>query len=70
LKTRDSSPNNVGQAFQPAGSPDFPVRPWGDWKVAPTGRQECLPHVRIVAEPLANFGIQGRRGYHNEDKIL
>ncbi len=38
----------VGQAFQPAGSPDFPVRCcWetGDWKVAPTGRQECLPYV-------------------------
>ena len=28
-------PNNVGQAFQPASSPDFPVRPRGDWEVAP-----------------------------------
>jgi hypothetical protein len=26
----DIAPNNVGQAFQPAGSPDFPVRPSGD----------------------------------------
>jgi hypothetical protein len=41
----DTTPNKAGQAFQPAGSPDFPVRPWGDWKVAPTGRQECLPHA-------------------------
>jgi hypothetical protein len=44
----------VGQAFQPAGAPDFPVRcsapirycagP-GDWKVARTGRLESLPYL-------------------------
>ena len=41
----------VGQAFQPAGTPDFPVRCFegtGDWKVVGTGRQECLPyHPRV-----------------------
>jgi hypothetical protein len=30
LTIRDFVPNKVGQAFQPAGSPDFPVRPLGD----------------------------------------
>jgi hypothetical protein len=37
----------VGQAFQPAGSRAFPapgIRP-GDWNVARTGRQECLPYT-------------------------
>ena len=37
--------NLVGQAFQPAGSPDFPVRCFfgtGDWKVARTRRLESL----------------------------
>ncbi len=40
-------PRNVGQAFQPAGAPDFPVRcseETGDWKVARTGGQECPPY--------------------------
>ena len=30
---------------------------WGDWKVALTGRQECLPHASSAAS-LTNFGIQ------------
>jgi hypothetical protein len=53
----DTAAKNVGQAFQPAGSPDFPPA-WGDWKVAPTGRQECLPHASSSALSVANFGIQ------------
>ena len=61
LRTCYSAPINVGQAFQPAGSPDFPVRPPGGWKVAPTGRQECLPHASSFAIPLVNFGIQVHR---------
>ena len=37
---------HVGQTFQSAGSPGFPARcsEPGDWKVAQTGRQECLPY--------------------------
>jgi hypothetical protein len=50
--------NSVAQAFQPAGSPDFPGRHRGDWKVAPTRRQECLRYVTIPSRSLANFGIQ------------
>ena len=50
-----SCQNEVGQAFQPAGSPDFPVRPWGDWKVAPTGRQECVPDASSRAA-LRHYG--------------
>jgi hypothetical protein len=39
-------PSSVGQAFQPAGSQDFPVlcSRMGDWKVALTGRLESLPY--------------------------
>jgi len=40
---------NVGQAFQPAGSPDFPVRLRGDWRVASTRRHESLPHASSCA---------------------
>jgi hypothetical protein len=54
----DTASNNVGQAFQPAGLPDFPVRPWGDWKVAPTGREERLPYANSPAASLADFGFQ------------
>jgi hypothetical protein len=36
--------------------------PGGDWKVAPTGRQECLPHASSPAESVANFRIQAKRG--------
>jgi hypothetical protein len=42
--------SDVGQAFQPAGEADFPVR-WmegcGDWKVTTTGRLESLPYVSV-----------------------
>ena len=44
------SPNaGAHLAFQPAGSPDFPVR-WssGRLEVAPAGRQECLPYTAPV----------------------
>src|SRR5881396_2747350 len=42
---------NIGQAFQPAGLPDFPVR-WtqkGDSKVARTRRLESLPYEPVPA---------------------
>ena len=41
---------DVGQTFLSAGAADFPVRGGsrgGDWKVARTGRQECLPYITI-----------------------
>ena len=42
----------VAQAFQPAGSRDFPVPCFrsgtGDWKVARTRRQECLRYVTLL----------------------
>jgi len=40
-----NSHSDVGRAFQPAGSRGFraPCARPGDWKVARTGRQECLP---------------------------
>jgi hypothetical protein len=39
----------VGQAFQPAGSGDFPVAgtPTRGWKAPPTGRLESLPYLVI-----------------------
>jgi hypothetical protein len=42
---------NVGQAFQPAGAPDFPVRSsktTGDSKVASTGELESPPDANYV----------------------
>src|SRR5215510_9440312 len=44
---------DVGEAFQPAGSPGFPARCFetGDWKVARTGRLESLPYIRIRVHP-------------------
>ncbi len=42
---------NVGQAFQPAGAPDFPVRSssqTGDSKVASTGGLESPPYANYV----------------------
>src|SRR5688572_9938985 len=47
---RDTALNNVGQAFQPAGSPDFPVRPGAtgkspqlaDKNVCPTQAACCI----------------------------
>jgi hypothetical protein len=49
---------NSKLTFQPAGSPDFPGRHRGDWKVAPTRRQERLLYVTIPSRSLANLGIQ------------
>src|SRR5262249_22274312 len=43
-------PPTVAQAFQPAGSRDFPVPFWigtGDWKVARTRRLESLRYMLI-----------------------
>jgi hypothetical protein len=43
------APGRVGQAFQPAGSGDFPVAgniPWG-WKAPLTGRLESLPYLTM-----------------------
>jgi hypothetical protein len=54
----NSVANHVGQAFQPADSPDFPVRPQGDWKVAPTGSLECLPHASSLQRLCPTSGIQ------------
>jgi hypothetical protein len=41
----DTAPNNVGQAFQPAGSPDFPVRPWA------TGKSPQLADKNVCPTP-------------------
>ena len=40
----------VGQAFQPAGSGDFPVAgtPSRGWKAPPTGRLESLPYQEVL----------------------
>ncbi len=39
---------NVGQAFQPASSPDFRVRcSYRRLESRPTGRQECLPYQTV-----------------------
>jgi protoheme IX farnesyltransferase len=44
--------SGVGQAFQPAGVRGFPAPEAraGDWKVAGTGRQECLPYKARAAD--------------------
>jgi len=47
-----------GQAFQPGGSPDFPVRPRATGNSPQTGRQKCLPHASRPATSPANFEIQ------------
>jgi RNA polymerase primary sigma factor len=52
----------VGQAFQPADAPDFPVRcsaAPGDWKAARAGRLESLPYVGSAA-PVPETSRAGR----------
>jgi len=59
----------VGQAFQPAGAPDFPVRCFaepGDWKVARTGRLESLPYGPDHATGPFDFGVRAKA----DDRLL
>ena len=50
----------VGQTFQPAGSPDFPVlcSLMGDWKVALTGRLESLPYTSAGAPGASPWNVR------------
>ena len=59
VEIRDTALNNVGQAFQSAGSPDFPVRPGATGKSPQLADKMSAPRKQPAAS-LANFGIQDK----------
>jgi putative protease len=60
MRENGSPGPGAGQAFEPAGARGFPAPPErpGEWKVASTGRQECLPYAAGTAatEALPELG--------------
>jgi len=61
----------VWQPFQAASSGGFPAAnsvETGDWKVSPTGRQECLPYE--AASPIFRLNAMPPRGLHERKPPL